>query len=75
MTPSWLMMPARYISAMTSMMPEPQMPVTPVRRDRRGEAGLIRPQVRADDLEFRPRASPDRCAPARSPRARRAGRS
>ena len=28
--PSWLMMPARYISAITSMMPEPQMPVTPV---------------------------------------------
>ena len=24
------MMPARYISAITSMMPEPQMPVTPV---------------------------------------------
>ena len=30
-TPSWLMMPARYISAITSMIPEPQMPVTPVR--------------------------------------------
>ena len=29
-TPSWVMMPARYISAITSMMPEPQMPVTPV---------------------------------------------
>ena len=33
-TPSWSMMPARYISATTSMMPEPQMPVMPVRRDR-----------------------------------------
>ena len=30
MTPSWLMMPARYISAMISMMPEPHTPVTPV---------------------------------------------
>ena len=29
-TPSWLMMPARYISAMTSMIPEPHTPVTPV---------------------------------------------
>ena len=29
-TPSVVMIPARYISAMTSMIPEPQMPVTPV---------------------------------------------
>src|ERR1039458_3828397 len=29
-TPSWLMMPARYISAITSMMPEPHTPVMPV---------------------------------------------
>jgi hypothetical protein len=29
MTPSSVMMPARYISAMISMMPEPQTPVTP----------------------------------------------
>ena len=29
MTPSSLTMPARYISATASMMPEPQMPVTP----------------------------------------------
>ena len=31
MTPSAAMTPARYNSAMTSMMPEPQTPVTPVR--------------------------------------------
>ncbi len=30
MTPSSVTMPARYSSAMTSMIPEPQMPVTPV---------------------------------------------
>ena len=30
-TPSCVMTPARYSSAMTSMMPEPQTPVTPVR--------------------------------------------
>ncbi len=53
MTPSWLMMPARYISAMTSMMPEPQTPVTPVRGRRRGEARIVRPQVAADHLEAR----------------------
>ncbi len=32
MVPSAARMPFRYISASASMMPEPQMPVTPVRR-------------------------------------------
>ena len=39
MTPSWLMMPARYMPAMTSMIPEPQTPVTPVRAVAAANAG------------------------------------
>ena len=42
------MMPARYISAIASMMPEPQMPVTPVCGDGLLEARLVRPQIDAD---------------------------
>jgi hypothetical protein len=49
-TPSTLMMPARYISATTSMMPEPQMPVTPIFATEAAKAGIVRPQVRADHL-------------------------
>ena len=33
------------ISATASMMPEPQMPVTPVVRGGLGEAGLVGPEV------------------------------
>ena len=53
MTPSSEMMPARYISATTSMMAEPQMPVTPVAAAAVLEARLVRPFVDADDAVFR----------------------
>ena len=42
-TPSSEMMPARYISATTSMIAEPQMPVTPVAATAVFEARLVRP--------------------------------
>ena len=38
---------------MTSTMPEPQIPVTPSSRGRQLEAGLVRPQLGADDPEPR----------------------
>ena len=53
MTPSSEMMPDRYISATTSMIAEPQMPVTPVAQDGFLEAFLVRPFVDADDAVFR----------------------
>ena len=40
------MIPARYSSAIASMMPEPQTPVS--RRRGLGEAGLVRPELAAD---------------------------
>ena len=49
-SPSVVIMPARYSSAITSMMPEPQTPVT---SRRAGEARLVRPGVGADHLEAR----------------------
>ena len=59
---------------MTSMMPEPQMPVTPVDGRCLGEARLVRPEVAADDLVARLQRVADRCGCARSRPARRAGR-
>src|SRR6202047_4492087 len=50
-TPSWLMMPHRYISAMTSMIPEPQIPVTPVATTTASNPGSAGPKAGADDLE------------------------
>ena len=38
---------------MTSMMPDPQMPVTPLASDCLGEARLVRPEIAADDPEAR----------------------
>ena len=51
--PSVVTMPARNISAMTSTMPDPQMPVTPEPPDDALEARLVRPARRADDPEPR----------------------
>ena len=47
------MMPARYISAITSMMPEPHTPVMPVAAVASLETALVGPQIRADELETR----------------------
>ena len=47
------MMPARYISATTSMMPEPQMPVMPVVATASANARVVGPHVDADHLEAR----------------------
>ena len=52
-TPSSETIPARNISAIASMMPEPQTPVTPVLAVACGEARLVRPEVAADHLEAR----------------------
>ena len=52
-TPSWVMMPARNISASASMMPEPQTPVTPSRRVASAKPGSSDHLSRADDLEAR----------------------
>ena len=57
-TPSRSITPARYISATTSMIPDPQMPVTPVLATFGGERGIVRPHVDADHLE--PRLERDR---------------
>ena len=51
--PSAVITPARNSSAMTSTMPEPQMPVTPVRRVDASEPDLVGPAARADDAEAR----------------------
>ena len=53
MTPSGVMIPARYISAIASMIPEPQTPVTPRSLGRLGEARIVRPEIAADHLEAR----------------------
>ena len=53
MMPSGRNRPQIAISATVSMMPEPQMPVTPVERDRLGEAFFVRPEIAADHLEAR----------------------
>jgi hypothetical protein len=53
MTPSSVMMPARYISAMISMMPEPQTPVTPTFCGGFVKAGFIRPGLDADNAVAR----------------------
>ena len=52
-TPSSETIPARNISAIASMIPEPQTPVTPSRRGRLGEARLVGPEIAADHLELR----------------------
>ena len=52
-TPSSLMMPARNISPIASMMPEPQMPVTPTSAAVAREFRLVGPVVAADHLDLR----------------------
>ena len=53
MTPSCAMTPDRYISAIASMIPEPQTRSPPSEAVASSEAGIVRPEVRADHLEAR----------------------